>query len=289
MTTDRLASGRAFIVREGRLLERRLLATVFDGADAGGVIDVLRGYRNADGGFGHGLEPDTRCPASLPIYVERALDAFIAAGVRDDPMIAAACEWLASVAAPDGAVPLAFPIIEDYPRADHWTDWTYAPGLNPTAGIAARLIELGVSHPWLDRATEWCFTKLESLAAFDEDAHALGEVLEFLAVAPDRHRAAAIAPRVPGWLSNLAWFRSDPLDPGYGQTPLHLAPAPNGPWSHLFNDAAIEGHLDRLERDQQDDGGWQITWQPPGQASTLEWRGVETLRALRVLRAYGRL
>jgi hypothetical protein len=51
----------------------------------------------------------------------------------------------------------------------------------------------------------------------------------------------------------------------------------------------IEGHLDRLVRDQQPDGGWAITWQPPGTASTLEWRGIETVRALRTLRAYGRL
>lgn len=288
MTTDRLSAGRAFIAREGRLLERRLVETIFDGASPTGVIDVLRGYRNADGGFGHGLEPDTRCPASLPIYVERALDALIAAGVSDEPMIAAACDFLAGVAAPDGAVPLAFPVIEGYPRADHWTDWTYVPGLNPTAGLVGRLRELGVSHPWLDRATEWCFARLESLADFDEDAHALGEVLDFLASAPDRDRAAGIASRVPGWLANLQWFRADPLDPGYGQTPLHFAPAPNGPWSHLFEAASMEGHLDRLERDQQPDGGWAITWDPPSEASTLEWRGIETLRALRVLRAYGR-
>ena len=287
MTTERHEAGRDFIRREGRLLERRLAETIFDGASPAGVIDVLRGYRNADGGFGHGLEPDTRCPASLPIYVERALDAFIAAKVSDEPMIAEACDWLAGVAAADGAVPLAFPVIEAYPRADHWTDWTYVPGLNPTAGIAGRLRELRVSHPWLDRATEWCFNKLET-DGFDEDAHAHGEVLDFLANAPDRDRAATIAARVPEWLSHLRWFRADPLDPGYGQTPLHFAPAPNGPWSHLFDAATIEGHLDRLERDQQEDGGWAITWEPPGQASTLEWRGIETLRALRILRAYGR-
>jgi hypothetical protein len=50
----------------------------------------------------------------------------------------------------------------------------------------------------------------------------------------------------------------------------------------------IDGHLDRLQRDQQPDGGWAITWEPPGAAATLEYRGVETLRALRVLAAYGR-
>ena len=51
----------------------------------------------------------------------------------------------------------------------------------------------------------------------------------------------------------------------------------------------IAGHLDRLERDQQGDGGWAITWEPPSPAAVFEYRGVQTLWALRVLRAYGRI
>jgi hypothetical protein len=201
--------------------------------------------------------------------------------------VLAAVDWLASVAGPDGVVPLAFPVIEGYPRAEHFSDWTYAPGLNPTAGLAGRLHRLGVTHPWLDRATEWCWIRLD--AGFDEDAHALREVAEFLAHVPDRGRADAVAARVGGWLATAAWFRADPADPEYGVTPLHFAPAPDSPWRPLFDDTTIEGHLDRLARDQRPDGGWPITWEPPGAASALDWRGIETLRALRTLRAYGRL
>ncbi|HYK95791.1 MAG TPA: hypothetical protein VE011_08020 [Candidatus Dormibacteraeota bacterium] len=280
------AAGREFILREARLLERRLFAAVFEGADPSGVVDAPRGYRNADGGFGHALEPDKRCPASLPLDVEVALEALVIAGTADLPMMTAACDWLASVADADGAVSLCFPVIEGYPRAEHMTDWTYAPALNPTAGIVGRLDRLGVSHRWIDRATGWCWSRLAG--SFDEDAHAIGEVRIFLANVPDRERAATVAQSVPGWLASAQWFRADPADPGYGVTPLHLAPTPDSPWRALFDDATIDGHLDRLERDQQPDGGWAITWQPPSQASALEWRGIETLRALRVLRAYGR-
>ncbi|WP_212822392.1 hypothetical protein [Catellatospora sp. TT07R-123] len=296
MTEDVLAAGRAFLDREGRLVERRLAAVLFDGDDPAGVVDAVRAYRNGDGGFGHGLEPDKRCPASLPIDVECALDVLLAAASgrpgwfgRPDraELVADACAWLGSVAAPDGAVPLAFPVMETYPRADHWTDWTYVPGLNPTAGLAGRLHRIGVSHAWLDRATAWTWAKLES--GVDEDAHTLLEVAQFLAYAPDRDRAAATGVHLGDWLAKAAYFRADPADPAYGVTPLHLAPAPDSPWRGLFGDAVIEGHLDRLARDQQADGGWAITWQPPGQASTLEYRGVETLRALRTLRAYGRI
>jgi hypothetical protein len=281
------SAGRAFLDREGRLVERRLAAVLFDGADPAGVVDTLRAYRNPDGGFGHGLEPDKRCPASLPIDVECALDILLVAGARDDALVAGACDWLGSVAAPDGAVPLSFPVMEAYPRAEHWSDWTYTPGLNPTAGLAGRLHRLGVTHPWLDAATAWTWSALES--GFGEDAHALAEVLVFLAHVPDQGRAQPIAAQVGTWLAKAQWFRADPADPEYGVTPLHLAPTPDSPWRRLFDDASIDGHLDRLARDQQPDGGWTITWEPPGVASTCEWRGIETLRALRALRAYGRI
>ena len=286
-TEHTYTAGRAFLEREGRLIERRLAATLFDGAPAGAVIDTLRGYRNPDGGFGHGLDPDKRCPDSLPIDVETAFEVMVVAGAVDEAMVLYACDWLATVAAPDGAVPLSFPVVEAHPRAEHWTDWTYTPGLNPTAGLAGRLHHMGISHPWLDRATKWCWATLDQ--GFDEDAHALREVALFLAYVPDRARAETVGASVGGWLAKAQWYRPDPDDPSYGVTPLDLAPEPDGPWSHLFDTATIDGHLDRLQRDQQPDGGWAITWEPPGMAPTLEWRGMLTLWALRVLRAYGRL
>jgi hypothetical protein len=296
VTDDVFTAGRTFLDGEGRLVERRLAAVLFDGADPRGVVDTVCAYRNPDGGFGHGLEPDKRCPASLPIDVEFALDVLWAAGGSTadgfdglglDSLVLGACDWLGSVAAPDGAVPLSLPVMERYPRAEHVADWMYTPALNPTAGLVGRLHEIGVTHPWLERATDWTWTRLES--GFDEDAHALRELLVFLAHAPDRNRAETVSANVDAWLADAQWYRADPADPSYGVTPLHLAPSPDSPWRRLFDDAAIEGHLDRLARDQQADGGWPITWEPPGVAATLEWRGIETLRALRTLRAYGRI
>ena len=136
MSTQIHDAGRSFIRREGRVLEQRMAATIFDGAPAAGVVDALRGYRNPDGGFGHGLEPDKRCPDSLAIDVEIALAAMVAAGAVDHEMVDRACDFLATIATPDGAVALSSPVIESYPRAEHWSDWTYVPGFNPTAGLA---------------------------------------------------------------------------------------------------------------------------------------------------------
>lgn len=287
MTSEIFDAARGFVYREARLLEQRLFATLFEGASASGVIDALRAYQNDDGGFGHGLEPDKRCPASLPIDVEVAFQTLVAAGTVDEPMVGRACDFLASVAAPNGAVPLSFPVIEAYPRAEHWSEWTYTPGVFPTAGLAGLLYRMGVEHPWLPPATAFCWSALDE--GLPEDAHALAEVCVFLEHVPDQDRARAFVPKVAEGLPKTSWYRADPADPSYGVTPLHLAPRPDGLWRALFTDDAVEGHLDRLRRDQQPDGGWPLTWEPPGLASTLEWRGIETLRALRVLAAYGRL
>ncbi len=91
--SDAFAAADRFLMSNARLLERRLFAALFLGQSAGKVVDVLRGYQNEDGGFGHALEPDTRCPASLPIYVEAALQALATVGTSDERMVTAACDF----------------------------------------------------------------------------------------------------------------------------------------------------------------------------------------------------
>ncbi len=289
--SDAFLAGDRFIQAQGRLLERRLFATCFRGAPAAGVVDAVRGYQNPDGGFGHGLEPDVRCPASLPIDVEMAFQALAAAGTTDPAMMQRACDYLAATAAEagaGGAVPPAFPVIESYPRAAHWTDWTYAPGLNPTAGLTGLLYRLGFDHPWRDQGTRYCWEQLES-GAVPADAHALSEVLVFLEYVPDRDRADEHAAVLTKDLGSTPMFQLDPAAEGYGLSPLNLAPAADSRWRSLFTDDQIGAFLDRTERQQEADGSWPIAWEPPSQASMLDWRGMVTLSALRTLTSYGRL
>jgi hypothetical protein len=285
------AAGEQFLLSQARLLERRLFATCFLGAPASGVVDALRGYQNDDGGFGHGLEPDKRCPASLPIDVEMAFQAMATAGTADQGMVAAACDYLARTAAEagsGGAVPLAFPVIEFFPRAEHWSEWTYEPGLNPTAGLVGLLYQLGIDHPWRVEGARYCWRKLEE-DGLPGDAHALSEVLGFLAHVPERARADEHAAALTADLASVPMVQLDPDASGYGLSPLHFAPTASARWRALFTDEQIGAHLDRVERDQQPDGGWPITWAPPSEAAALEWRGVVTLGALRTLTSYSRL
>ena len=288
---DAFTAGNEFLTKQARLLERRLFATCFLDAPATGVIDALRGYQNADGGFGHGLEPDKRCPASLPIDVEVALGAMSIAGTSDETMVRRACDFLARIADEadaGGAVPPAFPVIESFPRAAHWTEWTYEPGVNPTAGLVGLLYKLGTEHPWLTRATEYCWDKLESGQVLG-DVHTFSEALVFLEHVPDRERADRCAAELADRMAEVPGLKLAPDAEGYGLSPLHFAPTAQSRWRELFTTEQIDAHLDKLLKKQQPDGGWTIGWEPPSEASTLEWRGIVTLDALRTLTSYGRL
>jgi hypothetical protein len=288
---DAFAAADRFLLDQARLLERRLFATCFLGQPAGRVVDALRGYQNDDGGFGHALEPDTRCPASLPVYIETAFQALAAAGTVDHDMVTRACDFLARAAeeaGASGAVPLAFPVIESFPRAAHWTAWTYQPGLNPTAGLVGLLYQLGVDHPWRSAGAAYCWEQLES-GGLPGDAHALKEILVFLEHVPDRDRANPHAAALAANLVSIPLFHLDPDAPGYGLSPLGVAPQASSRWRAMFTDAQIGAHLDWVQKDQQADGGWPITWEPPSRAAVSEWRGIVTLGALRTLTSYGRL
>lgn len=287
---DAFAAADRFLMTHGRLLERRIFAALFLGQTPGKVVDALRGYQNEDGGFGHALEPDTRCPMSLPVYVEVALQALTAVGASDEHMVRAACDFLSRVATDadvGGAVPLAFSLIESFPRAAHWTDWTYAPALNPTAGLVGLLYQLGVEHPWRDEAQAWSWEAID--AGVPHGAHSLSEVLVFLEHVPERARAEEAAVALAQRFGEMPDVHLDPDTAGYGLTPLHFAPTEEARWRPLFTDAQIDADLDHLQRSQQPDGGWPVSWEPPGETALLEWRGVVTVRALRTLSSYGRL
>ena len=61
-----LVKARNFILIHARLLERRLFQVHFEGESSDCIGQIVRAYQNSDGGLGHALEPDIRCPESQP-------------------------------------------------------------------------------------------------------------------------------------------------------------------------------------------------------------------------------
>ncbi|HEX2559438.1 hypothetical protein [Phenylobacterium sp.] len=278
---------RDFIYGAARLVERRAFAAEFEGGDAGLVLTALAAYQNLDGGFGHGLEPDTRTPLSQPLNVEIALQIMADARVCDAPMARRACEFLQAVSAPEGGVPILLPGFEAYAHAPHWTGYARPPELVPNGGLVGLLYKLGVDHPWREAAAQRVWAWIEGRPGLG--AHDILDAVWFLEAAPDRRRAEAAARRLAKALPEAPYYKEDPAADGYGVTPLWYAPSPDAFCRGWFSDAVIAANLDHLAAQQQPDGGWPISWSPPGPAAVLEWRGVQTLKALRTLKAYGKL
>ncbi len=94
MPIDRTAA-ETFIWSAARLVDRHRYAMLFAEGSADPVLAALSGYRNLDGGFGHALEPDLRCPGSQPAATLQALEILHEAGRLDSEMARGAAAWIA--------------------------------------------------------------------------------------------------------------------------------------------------------------------------------------------------
>jgi hypothetical protein len=281
-----LAEARDFILRNARLLERRHFAADYDGGPGAAVVAALAAYRNEDGGFGSGLEPDKRDPASQPVDVQFALETMDAIGVFDRPMALRACDWLLTVSTPDGGVPFALPSVNDYPHAPRWeTEANPAANLNPTAAILGVLLKHRIEHAWIGPASAFCWGAIPKIHR--TEFHELMPVLAFLEHVPDRARADKVIGEVLERIAVPGAVEHDPDAAGYVHMLLEWAPTPDSLCRKLFPAAIVDNHLKALAAKQRSDGGWPISWDPISPAVELEWRGIVTMRALQTLKAYG--
>jgi hypothetical protein len=277
-----------FLAASGRILDRRRFERHFRNGDADRVRDAVAAYRNDDGGFGHALEPDGRTPGSQPAAVQLALRTLDQADAWDAELVGGACEWLERTAPAEGGTAFVLPSVEGWPHAPWWVPEDGLPASLITTGpIAGTLHARGVGHPWLARATELVWSRIEALS--EPSAYDMRGVLAFLDHVPDRERAQAALDRVGPLLTERDLVALDPDAPGETHSPLDYAPLPDSVGRRLFDEATIAAHLDHLAGAQLEDGGWTFNWPAWSPLAELEWRGSLTVDALLVLRANGRL
>jgi hypothetical protein len=285
MTVD-IDAAEQFLAGHARVLERRRFAQMFRDGEPGPVRDAVAAYQNADGGFGHALEPDGRGPESQPAAALTALTILDEADAWDEDVVGRACDWLASTAPQTGGATFVVPGVERWP---HGPWWQPQPGLPPslttTGQLAAPLLARGVEHPWLDRAVAWLWERAEDPGT--PDPYDMIGLTRFLDHAPDRERAQAAVDGLRPYI--LGALEQRPDGPQDEHHPLEYAPNPDSVARAAFSADEIEADLDRLAAGQREDGGWTFTWLAWSPVAETEWRGVVTIEALRVLRANGRL
>ena len=153
----------------------------------------------------------------------------------------------------------------------------------------ALLIRNKVAHPYVDRAAAFCRAAIAGTTT--THPYEAGAIVRFLDAVGDEDEAARIGRMVRA--AGLVLIDPDrpqetPTPEGYAEGEMHrpydYAPTPDSLARRWFTDAEMETALDRLEAEQQDDGGWPIHFLPWAPGITLEWRPVATIQALKVLR-----
>ena len=284
----------AFLAGQARTLDRRRFEVILRDADAArdAVIGALDAYRNRDGGYGWGLEPDLRAPESQPGGALHAFEALATAGPSTSPHVPALLDWLDRTSLDDGGLPFALPIADATACAPFWAhvDNTES-SLQITAAVAAqahraaRWDEAIRDHQWLGRATRYC---LERIRRIDQRpaAYVLWFSLQLLDI------VARDDPEARDLLEALMRFVPPDgtltVEGGSEGETLHIGSEPGHPLHDLLGPEAVTAYIDHLERGQRADGGWSVDFASYSEAASLEWRGHMTVNAIATLRAHGR-
>jgi hypothetical protein len=297
LSKEAFGKARAFVEREGRPLDRALLAYHLGEGLPEAVIAALSAYQNADGGFGHGLEPDTTAPASTAIATSvglRLLSAVGAEGVH--PMVRAALNWLEQAFDWESGVwPIIGPEVEAAPHAPWWgwsedlADQWNGFRFNPSAEL------LGYLYRWRDAAAERLLAAAEARMRITVAETALIEGAYDLKCAIRLAETPELPEDLRARLSDLvvrsALTHSDTDEHGsaleFATRPSALLARPLAPRI----DAAAEALIDA----QEDDGGWPLFWDwsfvdaAVWEKAKRDWRGFLTREALETLHAHGRI
>lgn len=303
LSRQRQDQARTFMATAARPLEQALYAYHFENGTPEAVLVCLAQFQNADGGFGHGIEPDHQNAGSTPLATTVGLQTLRALEApADNPLVRGAIGYL----------------LNSYDsRQQHWPIVTaetatapHAPWLEPDAelpqrfgGFAAnpRAEIVGYLYDYAGLVpAELLETLGQATAAHLErqpDKMEMHDLLCYIRLAETEHLPPALRSRIMPQLQRTveATVERDPAAwQAYGLPPLAVVSTPESPFAAIFV-PELEANLELLLEQQRDDGSWVPSWSwddrwPQAWASAQrDWSGVLTLANLRTLRSFGRL
>lgn len=181
-----------FLYNRGRDIEIAKFNYHFNDGSKEDVAMALSIYQNRDGGFGHGLEPDSLNPYSSPLQTSEALKILKHIGYdennQDDVasyLINRALHYIYYYCLKDGKINPNVPSNNDYPHAKWWEydenffeKWRY----NPTAVLVALTLHFTNSeNKYYKKAFELIPTIIESFISDTKenvDKHYLNNMME---------------------------------------------------------------------------------------------------------------
>jgi GNAT superfamily N-acetyltransferase len=277
-----------FIWKNGRLLERRIFKYFFFGGSKSNILNAIKAYQNEDGGFGHAIEPDLRTPESQPLYIEFGLRTLYDAKIQDSELAYKVCEYVSRYADLNMGIATITASSSSFPRAEHWNNQkSEQASFSRLSSLVGLLSWQGIKHPWLDKAVDVCLNDISSTRY--EDSHTILNAFCLLESLPQTDEIKMIFTKLSDELLQANFFCLEAPPRTYGLTPLDFSPTSDSYCRRIFSDTTIQDHLKVLESQQEEDGGWQIQWEPPGEMAKLEWRAYKTLKSLITLGSYNKI
>ncbi len=294
LSKQNFKKARDFILTNARMIERRLFHYYFENQDPKGIYHAIYAYRNSDGGFGHGMEPDNASPESQPLFTIMAMETLDEVGLLNKEQIESDfLPYFESIITQKGGIPWMFKPTSHYPCEPHFTSVKEWAALSTTAPLLGMLEKYNIKRAWMEKAESFVWSEFKRIL----EKHAFCYLcvprwLFFLKHSKNKKKAEEIITRLKhSIIENNVLFK-DTSDDGWGlyEKPhsLNYAPRPNSLLSDLFTQDQINSDLTTLIQKQKEDGRWD-TWYGISEGTKLEWAGIQTVWALKVLKDYGRL
>lgn len=275
------------------MIERRLFEFHFENGTTEGVFHSVYAYRNPDGGFGHGMEPDTASPESQPLFSIMALETLDEVGyLTKEIILKDFMPYFESITTEKGGIPWMLRPKSTYPCEEHFKTVKEWAALSTTAPLLGILEKYKIDIPWMKNAEQFVWSEFDRI----KDKHVFCYLcvprwLTFLKYTKSQDKAKKTINNLKNWILVDGVICKDKLDDGWGlyEKPhsLNYAHSSESILYSLFTKETIESDLKELINRQKNDGRWD-TWYGISEGTKLEWAGIQTLWALKTLKNYNK-
>jgi hypothetical protein len=294
LSKSNFLKARGFILTNARMIERRLYHYHFENDNAYGIFHALYAYRNKDGGFGHGMEPDTASPESQPLFSIMALETLDEIGLLNAEVLEKDfMPYFEDITTDKGGIPWMFRPKTDYPCEDHFKSVKEWAAFSTTSALLGLLEKHKVNIPWMKKAEEFVWKEIERIKNKHVFCHlCTPRKLLFLENTKNQDKAKSSIKELKKWILEEGVICNDYSDEGWGlygkPHRLYYAPSPDSLLHSIFTKDKLDKDLDELIKHQKSDGKWD-TWYGLSEGMKLEWAGIQTLWTLKVLKNYNRI
>jgi hypothetical protein len=153
---DQFQKSKAFLYKNGRLIERKLFEYFFENGTQQACLKALTAYQNEDGGFGNGIEPDLSCPDSSAIGAETAMVILEWIGCQHTEVAYRLVDWIITHQNAGGFIQHPPENMVNYPYQPWWKN----PDKERILSLAGILKKWGYDRPVFYQKARNCYSNL---------------------------------------------------------------------------------------------------------------------------------